>query len=65
MKQFSVVQPKIMKMHSKNQDIMSSTVQTDKSEYKQQNKFAKEIFGLIRRLVKQYLQKLVISFLIF
>ena len=69
---FSVKQQKIMKRHSKNQDILcQATVQTNKSEYKHQNKSQKIysqnhkiLFGSVRCLVK-HLQKLITTFLIF
>ena len=69
---FSVKQQKIMKRHSKNQDILcQATVQTNKSEYKHQNKSQKIysqnhkiLFGSVRCLVK-HLQKLFTTFLIF
>ena len=69
---FSVKQQKIMKRHSKNQDILcQATVQTNKSECKHQNKSQKIysqnhkiLFGSVRCLVK-HLQKLFTTFLIF
>ena len=61
-----------MKRHSKNQGILcQATVQTNKSEYKHQNKSQKIhsqnhkiLFGSVRCLVK-HLQKLITTFLIF